>query len=260
MGQSDGDENLSVSISGFAAGAGGERGWGRAGAGAGVAGEEGLSCGDRGAGGDHGGGAEGRRGATGAGERVVGANRRGGIVWSKAGLAKRALAAYERAAGLDARNADARVALVQVYSQAPFFAGGDRAEAYASARELAAPDAWRGNFRLMRMHLEDKEPAEAFKACEALLRAEPESYRALYQLGRMVALTGQQRERGVAALRRALTLTPGADDPKKENAYNRLGQILEASGDVAGARAAYDSALALDPKLEDAKARRAKLK
>lgn len=175
--------------------------------------------------------------------------------WSKAGLAKRALAAYERAAALDAR-----VVLVQVYSQAPFFAGGDRAEAYASARELAAPDAWRGNFRLMRMHLEDKEPAEAFKACEALLRAEPESYRALYQLGRMVALTGQQRERGVAALRRALTLTPGADDPKKENAYNRLGQILEASGDVAGARAAYDSALALDPKLEDAKARRAKLK
>ena len=179
---------------------------------------------------------------------------------SKGGLAKRSLAAYERAAALDTQNTDARVALVQFYTQAPFFAGGDRKKAYASARELAALDAWRGNFWLMRMHLEDKEQAEAFKACDALLRAEPESYRALYQLGRTVAVTGQQRERGATALRRALTLTPGADDPKKENAYNRLGQILEASGDVSGARAAYDGALALDPKLEDAKARRAKLK
>jgi cytochrome c-type biogenesis protein CcmH/NrfG len=35
---------------------------------------------------------------------------------------------------------------------------------------------------------------------------------------------------------------------------------LEAKGDVAGARAAYESALALDPKLEEAKVGRARLK
>ena len=89
--------------------------------------------------------------------------------------------------------------------------------------------------------------------CDALLKAEPGSYRALYQLGRMAALTGQQLERGAAALRQAVTLTPGEGDPARQHTYNRLGQILEAMGDVAGARAAYESALALDPKLEEAK-------
>ena len=179
---------------------------------------------------------------------------------SKAGLAKRSLAAYERAAALDARSVGARLALVQYYMQAPFFAGGSREKAYASAKELVALDAWHGNFWLMRLYQEDKKPAEAFAACDALLQVEPGSYRALYQLGRMVALTGQQRERGVAALRQAVTLTPGAEDPARSHAYNRLGQILESMGDVAGARVAYDRAVELDPKLEDAKQRRAKLK
>lgn len=179
---------------------------------------------------------------------------------SKAGLAKRSLAAYERAAALDARSVGARLALVQYYMQAPFFAGGSRDKAYASAKELVALDAWHGNFWLMRLYQEDRKPAEAFAACDALLQAEPGRYRALYQLGRMVALTRQQLERGAAALRQALTLTPGAGDPPRQHAYNRLGQILELLGDPAGARAAYESALALDPKLEEAKVGRARLK
>lgn len=179
---------------------------------------------------------------------------------SKAGLAKRSLAAYERAAGLDPRSVGARLALVQYYMQAPFFAGGSRDKAYAQAKELVALDAWHGNFWLMRLYQEDKRSAEALAACDALLQAEPGSYRALYQLGRMAALTGQQRERGAAALRQALTLTPGAEDPARQHAYNRLGQILEAMGDLAGARAAYDRAVELDPKLEEAKVGRARLK
>lgn len=179
---------------------------------------------------------------------------------SKASMAKRSLAAYERAAELDPQSVGARLALVQYYMQAPFFAGGSREKAYATARELAGIDAWQGNFWLMRLHLEDKEPAAALVACDALLKAEPASYRALYQLGRTVALTGLQKERGVAALRQAVTLTPAAGDPGKEQAFNRLGQILEASGDSAGARAAYESAVALQPKMTEAVERLAALK
>jgi len=93
----------------------------------------------------------------------------------------------------------------------------------------------------MRLYQEDKRPTEALAVCDVLLKAEPDSYRALYQLGRMVALTGQQLDRGAAALRRAVTLTPGADDPARAHAYNRLGQILEAKGDVAGSRTAYET-------------------
>jgi hypothetical protein len=51
-------------------------------------------------------------------------------------------------------------------------------------------------------------------------------------------LDREELERGVAALRQAVTLTPAVGDPGKEQAFNRLGQILEASGDRAGARAA----------------------
>lgn len=178
----------------------------------------------------------------------------------KAGLAKRSLAAYERAAALDPRSIGARLALVQYHKDAPFFVGGSRRKAYAAARELAALDAWEGNFWLMRLHQEDKQPAEALAACDALLKVEPASYRALYQLGRTVALTGEQRERGVAALRQAVALTPEKNDPPVQHAHNRLGQILEALGDRAGARSAYETALQLDPKLDDARQRLAKLK
>ncbi len=178
----------------------------------------------------------------------------------RARLAKRSLAAYERAAALDPRHVGARLALVQYYQQAPFIVGGSRAKAYTTARELAQLDAWHGNFWLMRLHLEDKQPAEAFAACDALLHAEPTSYRALYQLGRTVAMSGQHLARGAAALRQAVTLTPAPADPALQHAYHRLGQILAASGDLPAARAAFEQALVLDPKLAEAAQRLAQLK
>ena len=151
-------------------------------------------------------------------------------MFSKTGLAKRALAAYERAAALDPHSTGARIALVQFHREAPGFAGGSREKAYAAAKELTALDAWQGNFWLMRLCQEDGRTAEALAACDALLKTEPASYRALYEFGRIVALTGEQRERGAAALRQAVTLTPGADEPPRQQAYFRLGQILEAMG------------------------------
>ena len=178
----------------------------------------------------------------------------------KAGFAKRSLAAYERAAELDPRSVGARLALIQHYMQAPFFAGGDRKKAYATARELAVFDAWQGNFWLMRLHLEDREPKAALAACDALLKVEPASYRALYQLGRTVALTGLEKERGVAALRQAVALTPGKSDPGREHAFFRLGQILEAMGERIEARAAFENAVAINPKLAEAAERLEALK
>jgi tetratricopeptide (TPR) repeat protein len=179
---------------------------------------------------------------------------------SKAGMAKRSLAAYERAAELDPRNVGARLALIQYYMQAPFFAGGDRAKAYATARELATFDAWQGNFWLMRLHLADREPKAALAACDALQKVEPASYRTLYQLGRTVALTGLEKERGVAALRQAVNMTPAANDPGRQHAFFRLGQILEAQGHQPEARSAFESAVVIDPKMQEAAERAAALK
>jgi len=178
----------------------------------------------------------------------------------KMSVAKRGLAAYNRAVAADPRSISAHRALVQFHLQAPSFVGGRRSEAYGHANALAGLDAWQGNFWLIRLALDDDKPAEAFAACDRLLALEPERYRVLYQLGRTAAVAGDQLQRGADALRKALALEPGKDDPSLAHANLRLGQILEKQGDRTGAIAAYSTALRLDEKLTDAKTRLAKLR
>ena len=82
-----------------------------------------------------------------------------------------------------------------------------------------------------------------------MLKESPDDYAALYQIGRIAALSGQQLDRGLASLRRCLTLTPPAtpNTPGHAAAHWRIGNLLEKKGDQPGARAAYEAALKLDP-------------
>ena len=64
----------------------------------------------------------------------------------------------------------------------------------------------------------------------------------------MAANTGQFLDRGLAALRHCLELTPGKNDPTHAAAQWRIGNLLEKKNDPAGARAAYEASLKLDPK------------
>ncbi|HRE80351.1 MAG TPA: tetratricopeptide repeat protein [Opitutaceae bacterium] len=178
---------------------------------------------------------------------------------SKLSLSKRSLTAYERAATLNPKSLAAHTALVQFHSQAPSIVGGRREKAYAHAHALAELDVWQGNFWLMRLALGDNRSDEAFAACDRILTAEPHRYRGLYQLGRTVAVSGEQLDRGVAALRQALALTPDKTDPSHAHAHLRLGQILEKQNQSAAAAQAYSAALSLDPTLTEAKTRLAKL-
>jgi tetratricopeptide (TPR) repeat protein len=203
-------------------------------------------------------------------------------VLSKFGLAKKCLAEYLRAAELDPKNVGYHQRLFEYYRQAPGLAGGgtDKAEAeaaalmhlepvsghaalvtlYASdkkfgqaldhAAEVKKLDAARGRLTYAALYTQTKEYDKAFAQFDEVLKATPDDYSALYQVGKLAAVTGQQLERGMMSLRRCVEMTapttPGT--PGHAAAWWRIGNIAEKKNDVAGARAAYQTALERDPK------------
>lgn len=171
---------------------------------------------------------------------------------SKFGLAKKSLAAYEKAVALAPTSLEARLSLMNYYQQAPGIAGGSMDKAYAQAAEITKIDAARGRAALAGLYVADKRHAEAFAVFQDVLRNQPDDYGALFQLGRLSAVTGEKLELGAAALRKCLAATPGADQPPHAAAHWRLGNIQEKQGDKAAARASYEASLKLDPNFRPA--------
>lgn len=208
-------------------------------------------------------------------------------VLRQAGLAKKTKAAWEKAIALDANNLDARADLIQYFLRAPGILGGSVEKAREQAAEIQKRDAVRGAQAFANIHLHEKDPAaavrvleeairnapaeprlrfslaslyqsqqqwdQAFAALEALLKQDPDHWDALYQVGRTAALSGKRADRGEECLKRYLGHTPGPDGAPLANAHFRLGMVYEKKGNKALAKAEYQTALKLDPKLKDAK-------
>ncbi|HYC69963.1 MAG TPA: tetratricopeptide repeat protein [Opitutaceae bacterium] len=171
---------------------------------------------------------------------------------SKFGWAKKSLASYQKAVALDPASIDARLSLMGFYQMAPGIAGGAMEKAYAQAEEIRKLDAGRGRLALSGLYVTDKKYAEAFALFQEVLREAPDDYGALFQLGRLSAVTGDRLELGAAALRKCLAATPPPDQPSHAAAHWRLGNIREKQGDKAAARASYESSLQLDPNFRPA--------
>lgn len=180
-------------------------------------------------------------------------------LFSKMGLAGKCRTAYEKAVELDPKNLDARFSLLSYYQQAPGIAGGGIDKALAQAQEIKKLDESRGRVALAGVYAADKKYAEAFTLFEEVIKATPDDYGALYQTGRLAAISGDRLDRGLECLNRCLTLTPPANQPVHAAAHWRIGNILEKKGDKTGARAAYEAALKLDPKFKEAGASLKKL-
>jgi tetratricopeptide (TPR) repeat protein len=208
-------------------------------------------------------------------------------VIGQARLALKAKGALERAVALDADHLDARSALVQFHSMAPKIMGGDRAEARRQAAEIQRRDPYRGGMALGTIHLgagdlpaaeaefdalrrlapdsvspvvalvtvydRQGRPEAAIPMLETFLRRRPDAMGALYQLGRLGAVTGQNLERSEEALRRYLRHRPEPGEPPLAAAHWRLGMVLEKQGRMDQARAEYRAALALDPKHKESR-------
>jgi tetratricopeptide (TPR) repeat protein len=202
--------------------------------------------------------------------------------------------AMERAVELDSTNVEARVNLLQFYLQAPAMMGGgvDKArdqvallmardpyqgrlqqasiaenqkDTVAAERELRGlvtsfPDSSAPATRLAIYYFNAKRYDDSFRVLEDRLRRSPNDGAALYQLGRVGAVSGKGLDRAQWALDRFIQMPHKRGTPSIAAAHWRRGMIDEAKGDRAAARTAYETALRLDPKLAGAKASLDKLK
>ena len=166
-------------------------------------------------------------------------------LFSKMGFAKQCKAAYDKAVELDPKNINARWSVMEYCRQAPGFLGGGMDQAYAQAEEIKKLDLRRGRQAYAMLYAADKKYPEAFGVYEEMLREKPGDADALYNIGRLAAISGEQLDRGLATLREYLAKEPQANHART---HTRIGNILEKQGDKAGARAAYETALRVDPK------------
>jgi len=177
-------------------------------------------------------------------------------IFAKLGWAKRCLAAYERAVELEPQNPAWRWSLIGYYTNAPRLAGGGMEKAYAQAAEIRRLDAASGRVAFATLYLADSREAEAFAEFEPMLRDSPDDFFALYHVGRCAALSGQQLDRGIAALRRCLALpepVPIAGMPSYANVHYRLGNLLQKKGCAEEAKLEYARATAADVDFRPAK-------
>ena len=199
----------------------------------------------------------------------------------KGAVAGRARSMFEKAVEIDPSSFEAREARTEYLMNAPGIAGGSidkaRAEANAAKRvspirgailvgrveekagNIAAaeaeyrgmitsfPDSSGGWESLSTLYQTQSRWDDAFRIIDDRLRANPNDYGMLYQLGRAASLSGQRLEAGEEALRRYLT----RDNARKAfdgGVHYRLGAIRERRGDPQGARSEYELAVALDPR------------
>ncbi|MFA6165001.1 MAG: tetratricopeptide repeat protein [Gemmatimonadaceae bacterium] len=204
-------------------------------------------------------------------------------------LARRLKHTVDRAIELDPENIDARELRWRFYAMAPAVMGGGEGHARAEVAEILKRNRYRGlllsantatrakDFVTAERHfksavsehpdslgaasvyaswLADRgRPADAFAVIDTYQKRHPSDPLSLYQVGRLAAATGQQLGRGEEALRKYLTAPPppALSAPSLSTVHLRLGNIAERRGNAAAARAAYEQALKLDPRSNQAR-------
>jgi len=171
---------------------------------------------------------------------------------SRIGFAKKCRLAFEKAVELDPKSIPARLSLMGFYQQAPGLMGGGMDKARAQAAEIVKLDQARGRLALASLDTSEQKYTDAFAELAAARAQSSDNYAVLYQIGRLAAMSGDHVDDGLAALQKCLTLPPPADAPKYDAVHWRLGNLWEAKGDAAKARAEYQAALAVDPKFQQA--------
>jgi tetratricopeptide (TPR) repeat protein len=212
---------------------------------------------------------------------------------AKSRYAREAKAALDKAVQLDPGNVRAREDLIKFYLSAPEFLGGSVDSARKEAAAVRKIDPVAGRLLMASIHLQQKSTQaaeleyqaaiqeapndlrprmalgylyqslsrwnEAFDAFEGILKIEPESWDAMYQIGRTGAFSGQRLDRAEEILTRYLSHPQQGDGPPIAGAHYRLGMVYEKKGDLVRAREHYQKALQLDPTNEEVKAALARL-
>ena len=201
-------------------------------------------------------------------------------------FAPKVKAAFEKAVALDPNNIDAREDVMQYYVQAPGFVGGSRQKARETALEIKRRNAYRGSLDVASVCLGDKDFACVERELLALRQAYPDSatphnqlaafyanqkqfdkswaviderlkvapndMSIVFAVGRTGALSGQNLDRAERALKSYLASPPATNPIPPANVHFRLGMVYEKQGRKDLAQAEYNTALQINPKLEDA--------
>jgi tetratricopeptide (TPR) repeat protein len=199
-------------------------------------------------------------------------------------LAPKMRNAWEKAIALDPKNIDARKSLIQYYTQAPGFMGGSREKAVEMVNQIKKINVAQGHLAMGNIWYREKKYAEAekeylamvkadptfqsglanfytnqkqydkaFALYEESLRAKPDDFLMIYQLGRLSAVSGQRLEQGETYLKKYLTYTPAKNEPSHAGAHMRLAQIYEKKGNKGEAKKMFETALKMDNSLKEAK-------
>lgn len=202
-------------------------------------------------------------------------------------VARHVRSEWERAVALDPRNLDAREAMLDMYSMAPRMLGGNLDKARDEAQAIARVDVTRGHLAMARLAMRANDGAAVEREAEAAIALAPDTLRGYsllagwygtrkqwpqafatvdrylarrpddpygrYAVGRMAAESGAQLPRGESFIRGFLAQPPrDVTPPTMSRAWLRLGQILVHEGREAEGRAAFQKALAIDPRNDDA--------
>jgi tetratricopeptide (TPR) repeat protein len=218
--------------------------------------------------------------------QAYGAQAQRASMLSKLSLARKTKSEFDRAVQLDPDFVEAREGLMQYYLQAPSVAGGSQEKAREQAYEIRKRDPYRGAWvyaglawrqkdtastvrefegiirqfpdsagaygQLVGIHAGQRRWPEAWAVVDRMQRALPASPLGAYHAGRVAAESGAQLERGAAGLARYLQTTPAPWEPPLANAHWRLGAVYEHQGRRDAARAEYEAAVKLNPRLKGA--------
>ena len=164
----------------------------------------------------------------------------------------------EQALALDPKDPDTHEFLAMIYGGAPWILGGDKDKAAEHRKALQELDPPRAALSEVNRFLWiDKDHPSAISLAELLLKQEPESAVNQFIFGYVAAATKTNLDRGLASLKKALTLprpVPRSNSPYSQpfaatpsNIWEKIGEIEGQLGHAEASRAAYTTAVELDP-------------
>lgn len=166
---------------------------------------------------------------------------------SKLGLARRCLAAYERAVALEPDNVAFRMSLMSFHVQAPSIVGGGTSRAREQAEEIAKRDPYRGAIARASLLMREKRWEEAFATIDECERQHPGRPELLFHRGLLASESSLRLDQGAAALEAYIAHATEDIFPPVAAAYFRLGMVYEKLSKRDAARTAYERARELDP-------------
>lgn len=205
----------------------------------------------------------------------------------KGSLASGSRKALLRAVELRPSNLEARRDLITFYVNAPRVVGGSRSRAVEQADEIKRRDPYLGHLAWAAVHQDDgafdaaqaeyraaielsqrladpyyglgylQQHHEQFEAAYStfrdLLDRFPDEMGAVYQIGRIGALSGGHLAEAAVALERYLDHEPGPDEPSLADAGWRLGMVYSRQGRTDLARRTLEAAIRMEPKHKEAR-------